>query len=163
LSGTNVRDPRWIEHGRTQRKLRDDAKVIEDSLLALSKRVPQLESIVNREMNAVNDNMDEATRMLGEARANERMKPTAADKQQHAMTSLNNLALLLDEALQQMMQQKNQQSKPGNGSCKKPGGTGSGQGKKPSMAKMKAQQEALQKQLEEMRKAQLANDGTDQN
>jgi hypothetical protein len=31
----------------------------------------------------------------------------AADKQQHAMTSLNNLALLLDEALQQMMQQMN--------------------------------------------------------
>jgi hypothetical protein len=41
-------------------KLRDDAKVIEDSLFALSKRVPQLQSIVNREMNAVNDNMDEA-------------------------------------------------------------------------------------------------------
>ncbi len=156
LSETSVKDPRWVEHGRTQRKLRDDAKVIEDSLFALSKRVPQLESIVNREMNAVNDNMDEATRMMGDARANERMKPMAADKQQHAMTSLNNLALLLDEALQQMMQQMNAQSKPGSGSCKKPGGSGSGQGKKPSMAKMKAQQEALQKQLEEMQKAQEA-------
>ncbi|HMC96591.1 MAG TPA: hypothetical protein VKG92_02995 [Flavobacteriales bacterium] len=153
LSATNVRDPRFVEHGRTQRKLRDDAKVIEDSLFALSKRVPQLESIVNREMNAVNANMDEATQHLGEARANERFKPMAEDKQQHAMTSLNNLALLLDEALQQMMQQMNAKSKPGNGSCNKPGGTGSGQGKKPSMAKMKAQQEALQKQLEAMRKA----------
>ena len=153
LGGTGVKDPRFVEHGRTQRKLRDDAKVIEDSLFALSKRVPQLESIVNREMNAVNANMDEATQHLGEARANERFKPMAADKQQHAMTSLNNLALLLDEALQQMMQQMNAQKKPGNGSCNKPGGTGSGQGKKPSMAKMKAQQEALQKQLEAMRKA----------
>ena len=153
LGGTNIRDPRFIAHGRTQRKLRDDAKVIEDSLFALSKRVPQLESIVNREMNAVNGNMDEATRLMGEARANERFKPMAADKQQHAMTSLNNLALLLDEALQQMMMQMNAQSKPGSGSCKKPGGKGSGQGNKPSMAKMKAQQEALQKQLEGMRKA----------
>ncbi|MEO8590572.1 MAG: hypothetical protein ABI432_14445 [Flavobacteriales bacterium] len=153
LGTTNVRDPRFVEHGRTQRKLRDDAKVIEDSLFALSKRVPQLESIVNREMNAVNANMDEATQHLGEARANERFKPMATDKQQHAMTSLNNLALLLDEALQQMMQQMNAKSKPGNGSCNKPGGAGSGQGKKPSMAKMKAQQEALQKQLEAMRKA----------
>lgn len=152
LSTTSTKDPRFVEHGRTQRKLRDDAKVIEDSLFALSKRVPQLESIVNREMNAVNNNMDEATQNLGEARANERFKPMAADKQQHAMTSLNNLALLLDEALQQMMQQM-AQGKPGSGSCNKPGGTGSGQGKKPSMAKMKAQQEALQKQLEGMRKA----------
>lgn len=152
LATTNVRDPRLVQHGRGQRKLRDDAKVIEDSLFALSKRVPQLQSIVNREMNAVNGNMDEATRLLGEARANERFKPMAADKQQHAMTSLNNLALLLDEALQQMMQQMNAQSKPGN--CSKPGSKpGSKSGDKPGMARMKAQQEALQKQLEQMRKA----------
>ena len=151
LGTTSTKDPRFIEHGRTQRKLRDDAKVIEDSLFALSKRVPQLESIVNREMNSVNANMDEATGFLGEARANERFKPMALDKEQHAMTSLNNLALLLDEALQQMMQQM-AQGKPGSGSCSKPGGSGSGKGNKPSMSKMKAQQEALQKQLEEMRK-----------
>lgn len=160
VSTTSTKDPRFIEQGRTQRKLRDDAKVIEDSLFALSKRVPQLESIVNREMNAVNGNMDEALRYLGDARANERSKPMAADKQQHAMTSLNNLALLLDEALQQMMAQMNAQSKPGNGDCNKPGGKGSkpgSSGNKPGdkakMAKMKANQQALQKQLEEMRKA----------
>ena len=153
LGTTTTKDPRFIEHGRTQRKLRDDAKVIEDSLFALSKRVPQLESIVNREMNAVNGNMDEALRFLGDARANERYKPMAADKQQHAMTSLNNLALLLDEALQQMMAQMNAQSKPGSGECKKPGGSGSKPGDKAKMAKMKANQEALQKQLEQMRKA----------
>jgi hypothetical protein len=153
LSTTATKDPRFIEQGRTQRKLRDDAKVIEDSLFALSKRVPQLQSIVNREMNAVNGNMDEATRLLGEARANERYKPMATDKQQHAMTSLNNLALLLDEALQQMMAQMNAQGKPGSGSCNKPGGSGSKPGDKAKMAKMKANQQGMQKQLEEMRKA----------
>ena len=68
------------------------------------------------------------------------------------MTSLNNLALLLDEALQQMQEQQANKM-PGSGSCNKPGGSGSGQGKKPSLGKMKQQQEALQKQLEEMRKA----------
>lgn len=152
VGSTSVRDPRWVQHGRAQRKLRDDGKVIEDSLFALSKRVPQIQSIVNREMNAVNDNMDEARRLMGEARANERFKPMAAEKQQRAMTSLNNLALLLDEALQQMMQQMNAQSKPGSGSCNKPGKKPGGQGGQ-GMARMKAQQQALQKQLEEMRKA----------
>ncbi|MBK7944672.1 MAG: DUF4175 domain-containing protein [Flavobacteriales bacterium] len=152
-AATSIRDPRWVQHGRVQRKLRDDAKVIEDSLFALSKRVPQIQSVVNREMNSVNDNMDEGRRLLGEARANERFKPMAADKQQRAMTSLNNLALLLDEALQQMMQQMNAQSKPGSGSCNKPGKKPGGQGGQ-GIAKMKAQQQALQKQLEEMRKAQ---------
>ncbi|MBK7619854.1 MAG: DUF4175 domain-containing protein [Flavobacteriales bacterium] len=153
LSTTSTKDPRFIDHGRTQRKLRDDAKVIEDSLFALSKRVPQLQSIVNREMNAVNGNMDEAVQYLGDARANERSKPIAADKQQHAMTSLNNLALLLDEALQQMMAQMNAKSKPGSGSCNKPGGSGSKPGDKAKMAKMKANQQTLQKQLEKMREA----------
>ncbi|MDX9751186.1 MAG: hypothetical protein RBT71_08930, partial [Flavobacteriales bacterium] len=144
VTTTSTRDPRFVEHGRKQRKLRDDAKVVEDSLFALSKRVPQLQSVVNREMNAVNDNMDQAVTHMGEARANERHKAQAADRQQHAMTGLNNLALLLDEALQQMMGE----GKGGN--CDKPG---SGQGSKPGMGKMKGQQQALQKQLEEMRKA----------
>ncbi|MBL7962797.1 MAG: hypothetical protein JNM31_03035 [Flavobacteriales bacterium] len=148
---TTTRDPRFVQLGRTQKKLRDDAKVVEDSLFALSKRVPQLQATVNREMNAVYENMDRAMAHLGEARANEREKAMAGERQQRSMTSLNNLALLLDEALQQMQaqQQQNQSGKPGSGSCKKPGG----QGSQPSMGKMRAQQQALQKQLDEMRKA----------
>ncbi|MEO8069746.1 MAG: DUF4175 family protein [Flavobacteriales bacterium] len=153
LGTTKPRDPHLVDIGREQKKLRDDAKVIEDSLFALSKRVEQLEATINREMNAVNENMDQATDLIGNSRANDRDKPVAAEKQQRAMTSLNNLALLLDEALQQMMQQS-ASKKPGNGKCNKPGGMGQGKGKKPSASKMKAQQEALNKQLEEMRKGQ---------
>jgi len=152
ITATELRDPRFLELGREQRELRGNAKVIEDSLFALSKRVPQIQGTVNREMNAVNSHMDQALEHLGEARATERHKPMATEDQQKAMTALNNLALLLDEALQQMQQQMQSQMQ-GNGQCNKPGGTGSGQGKKPSMAKMKAQQEALQKQLEGLRKA----------
>ncbi|HEX2617182.1 MAG TPA: DUF4175 family protein, partial [Flavobacteriales bacterium] len=151
LARTAPRDPHLVDIGRQQKKLRDDAKVIEDSLFALSKRVPQLQSVVNSEMNLVNENMDQAREHLAESRANEREKPQAADKQQRAMTSLNNLALLLDEALQQMQQQA--QSMPGSGACKKPGGKGSSAGDSKKMQKMKAQQQAMQKQLEEMKKA----------
>ena len=151
LTATAPRDPKFVDVGREQKKLRDDARVIEDSLFALSKRVPQLQSIVNREMNLVNSNMDQSVDLISDSRGNERQKPVAADKQQRAMTSLNNLALLLNEALQQMMEQMANQM-PGKGSCNKPGGSGSGSGKKPSMAKMKQMQESLNKQLEEMRK-----------
>jgi hypothetical protein len=153
LQRTNARDPHLVDLGRTQKKLRDDARVIEDSLFALSKRVPQIQATVNREMNAVNGNMDEAMELINSSRANDREKPVASDKQQRAMTGLNNLALLLDEALKQMQQQKQSSGKPGSGSCNKPGGSGAGKGNKASMAKMKAQQQALQKQLEEMKKA----------
>src|SRR5690606_37275533 len=87
---------------------------------------------------------------LAEARANARERPLAAGRQQRAMTSLNNLALMLDEALQQMQQQAS--GMPGSGNCSKPGGSGSG-GDSKKMQKIKSRQEALSKQLEEMRKA----------
>lgn len=151
LEATAVRDPRLVDIGRQQKKLRNDAKLVEDSLFALSKRVPQLQAMVNREMNLVNENMDQALSHLAEARANDRERPLAADRQQRAMTSLNNLALMLDEALQQMQQQAS--GMPGKGSCKKPGGAGSSSGDSKKMQKIKSQQEALSKQLEEMKKA----------
>jgi len=151
LQATAVRDPHLVDIGRQQKKLRDDAKLVEDLLFALSKRVPQLQAMVNREMNLVNDNMDQALSHLAEARANDRERPLAADRQQRAMTSLNNLALMLDEALQQMQQQAS--GMPGKGSCKKPGGAGSSSGDSKKMQKIKSQQEALSKQLEAMKKA----------
>ncbi|MBP9079521.1 MAG: hypothetical protein KBF80_04615 [Flavobacteriales bacterium] len=151
LEATAVRDPRLVDIGRQQKKLRDDARIVEDSLFALSKRVPQLQALVNREMNLVNENMDQALAHLAEARANASERPKAADKQQRAMTSLNNLALMLDEALQQMQQQAN--GMPGKGSCNKPGGAGSSPGQSKKMQQVRSQQEALSKQLEEMRKA----------
>ena len=73
-------------------------------MLTVGDRFPEfkLQAAVNREMNAVNENMDQAMEHLATSRADMRGKPQAADKQQRAMTGLNNLALLLDEALQQM-------------------------------------------------------------
>ncbi len=151
LQATAVRDPRLVDIGRQQKKLRDDSRIVEDSLFALSKRVPQLQALVNREMNLVNEHMDRALGHLAEARANPREGPMAADRQQRAMTSLNNLALMLDEALQQMQQQQ-ASGMPGKGSCNKPGGAGSS-GDSKKMQKIRSQQQALSKQLEEMRKA----------
>lgn len=151
LQATAVRDPRLVDIGRQQKKLRDDSRIVEDSLFALSKRVPQLQAMVNREMNLVNENMEQALSHLAEARANATERPKAADRQQRAMTSLNNLALMLDEALQQMQQQQ-ASGMPGSGNCNKPGaGNSSGDSKK--MQKIRSQQEALSKQLEEMKKA----------
>ena len=153
LNRTAAKDPHLVDIGRQQKKMRDDARVVEDSLFALSKRVPQLQAAVNREMNAVNENMDQAMEHLATSRADMRGKPQAADRQQRAMTGLNNLALLLDEALQQMQQQQQQSGTPGSGSCNKPGGNGSSSGNSKKMAQTRANQQALSKQLEEMKKA----------
>ncbi len=142
LKQTNRNDPGYTSIAREQLKLKNDSKLIEDSLFALSKRVAQLQTVVNREIRNINQNMDVAIENLAE-----RQSPLASNRQQLAMTSINNLALMLSEVVQQM-QQMQAQSKPGSGSCNKPG-----QGKgKPSAASMKKLQEQLNKQIEQMQK-----------
>ncbi|MEA5427066.1 DUF4175 family protein [Arcicella lustrica] len=100
--GMNPSDPRFIKLSQEQLKIQDDAKVIEDSLYALSKRVLQIESFVTREMSNMKGFMGEATKLI-----KERKLPMTTSKQQFAMTSINNLALLLSDVLKQM--QQNQQ------------------------------------------------------
>jgi len=137
------KSPEYVKITQQQKKLKDDAKMIEDSLFALSKRVVQLESTINKEISAINNNMEKTINFMAD-----RQIPMAAARQQYIMTSINNLALLFDEALQQM--QKQAQQKPGEGSCDKPGGNGK---PKPGMGSIKKMQKQLQKQLEAMKKA----------
>ena len=121
--------------------------------MALSKRNPKISAAVNREISAINMNMGKAVSELAE-----RMQSNAQMRMQYSMTSINNLALLLNENLEQAQKQA-KEGKPGSGSCKKPGkgqkpssSSKPGQGK-PSMANMKQMQQQLNKQLEELKKA----------
>ena len=114
--------------GQKQVKLKNDAKMIEDSLFALSKRVEQIEPIVNREMNKINEGISNSLAYIGE-----RMTRNASQQQQLAMTSINNLALLLDESLKQMQKQAAAEKKPGSGSCNNPGGSNPKPGLLPSL------------------------------
>lgn len=111
----NQVDPRYVELSQEQLKLKDDAKVIEDSLLSLASRVAQISTFVTREVAEVNKNIDNAMEDL-----RERNKSKALSDQQFAMTSINNLALLLDDILQNMQMAMSeamgnpQQSQKGN-------------------------------------------------
>jgi len=134
----NRNDPAFVKANQEQKKLKDNAKMIEDSLFALSKRVVELEATVNKEINAINENMEKA--MVDLANRNSK---NAASRQQFVMTSTNNLALLLDEVLQQMQQQM-QSMMQGSSQCQKPG---SG---KPSASDLKKKQQGLNKQMKEM-------------
>lgn len=142
LKKTPVSSPQYPSVAREQNKLKDNAAMIEDSLMALSRRQPKISSMVNKEISKINNNMEKSIEHLAD-----RQSPDAMNRQQQAMTSINNLALMLDESLQQMMQQMNQQNKmQGNGSCKKPGG----KGQKPSMSSLRQMQQKLNQQMQQM-------------
>jgi hypothetical protein len=151
---TKTENPQFVKLVQQQKKLKDDSKVIEDSLLALSKRVFQLQSIINKEITAINYNMDKAIDNYVDAQGEnilglrQQEVSQGSSNQQYAMTSMNNLALLLSEALQQMQAQSQSQT-PGMGSCNKPGGKGS---PKPSAGSMKKLQEQLNQQIEALKK-----------
>ena len=150
LTKIKPNDPQYVKINQKQKKLKDDSKMIEDTLLALSKRVPQIAAAVNKEISAINMNMDKASEEITESQTpaydGKNHKQEALSRQQFAMTSINNLALMLNEALKQMqMNAKN--SKPGSGSCKKPGG----KGEKPSMASMRKMQEQLNQQIKKLK------------
>ncbi|NNC86404.1 MAG: DUF4175 domain-containing protein, partial [Bacteroidia bacterium] len=141
LKTINKNNPRYVLLAQEQRKLKEDAQVLEDSLFALSKRVVQIQSIVNKEINAINNNIEKSILLL-----QDRKIPQARSEQQFVMTSTNNLALMLSEALEQMQQQM-AQSMAGNQQCSKPG-----EKKGPSAGDLKKMQEKLNKQIEELKK-----------
>lgn len=139
----NGYSPQYVELAKQQKITRDNARIIEDSLLALSKRVPEISSFINREVTKMNDNLEKSVAGFGVRNFME-----IRTRQQYAMTHANNLAVMLSQVLNQV-QQQNQQAKSKKGGKGKPK-PGKGQGNKPlTMSQIKKMQEELNKQLKE--------------
>ena len=99
FKGVNQSDPSFITLSQEQLTLKEDSKIINDSLLALSARVMAISSFVTRELNEMNQNMDASIEAI-----RERKKTDASVSQQLTMTSVNNLALMLDNVMRQMQE-----------------------------------------------------------
>lgn len=127
-------DPLYVQLGQNQLKLKDDSKVLADSLLALSKKDPFMGSIVTREVGELNDHIEKAVDNV-----KERRKANASTEMQLSMTSINNLALMLNDHFDMMMNMM-ANAMPGKGKKKS--------GNKPSLGKL---QEQLNQQMEEIR------------
>lgn len=166
FKNVNQSDPRYVSLSQRQLKLRDNSRIIEDSLIALASRVFQIASFITRELDDMNDYIESSLQAL-----KDRKRQEAMISQQYAMTSINNLALLLDDVLQQMQQQMaDAMGKPqkGKGKSQKIPGLSqlqqqlndqisdlkksgkSGRKLSEELAKMAAQQEMIRKQLQEM-------------
>jgi flagellar biosynthesis GTPase FlhF len=120
IAATEIATPKYVSLVQDQYKIKDDFKVVEDTLQALSKRVTQIESFVHEKVSDINVNLKKSIQQL-----EERNKPVSADHQQHTMTYLNDLALMLSEVMNQMQQQMSSMM-PGSQMCNKPGGKGAG-------------------------------------
>jgi hypothetical protein len=131
---TSPADPNYITLAQNQKSIKDNLKTAEDSLYALSRRIPQIQSTVNQEITGINNHIDQALENLGERKTAE-----ATRNQQYAMTSMNNLALMLNEALDQLQ------------NMKKKGGSGKGKGKQQSISQLSRMQQRLNQNMKDAR------------
>jgi len=123
-----------------QKNLGGMVSFIKDSLYALSKRTPEISSVINKEMQALETNTSSSYEQLESGNiGGSRMY------QQYSITASNNLALFLSEALENIKKQQNSQE-GSDGDCEKPGGKGS----KPGMKQLKDSQESIKDQLQQM-------------
>jgi hypothetical protein len=134
LKNTNPSDPNYIILAQKQKDIKDNLKTAEDSLYALSRRVPQIQSTVNQEIASINSHIDQSLENLGDRRTAE-----ASRNQQYSMTSMNNLALLLNEALEQLQ------------NSMKNGKSGKGKSKQPSLSQLNKMQQQLNQNMQQMR------------
>lgn len=143
----DIHTPHYVDLIQHQFKLKDDFKLVQDSLHALSKRVEQIESFITEKVTDIRSNMRSSLKEL-----EERKKKDAAAHQQRAMTNVNDLALMLSEVMNQMQQQMSGMMS-GNQMCNKPGGTGDGKkGNKPG-DKMSPGQESINQSLQRMKQS----------
>ena len=128
-------DPRFNALAQLQLKLKDDAKVLEDSLLALGKKDPMMGSFITKEVNELNNHMNKVIESN-----KERRRPQASSEMQLTMTSINNLALMLDDHFDMMMQMM-ANAQPSMKKSKQ-------KGQKPSLSQM---QQQLNQKIEELK------------
>ena len=141
FANTSVNTPRFVELTQQQFKVKDDFKLVEDSLQALASRNFQIEGLITEKVADIKEGLKYSLDGL-----EERQVTQASEYQQRTMKGLNDLALMLSEVMDQMQQQM-ASGQPGSGSCSKPGGTGSGKSGKEPKDKISKGQGDLNEQM----------------
>ena len=160
LKAIYISDPRYQTVVTRQNRVKDDFRNVEDSLHAMARRQLQVASAITKELGSATANIGRSLSGLldmNQSFYGSYKNTQAATSMQYSMTSLNNLALILAESLDQMQNQMRQNAqKKKNGQCKNPGKSSSmcpnpGKGK-PSPKSMRQMQEELNRQMEALRK-----------
>ncbi|HSO88886.1 MAG TPA: hypothetical protein VLQ91_20200 [Draconibacterium sp.] len=138
LNGIADKDPALFQLNKDQKRIFEQSKIVKDSLYTLAMRTPQITSMVNNELLAMEINLKKANEEMQEA-----LFPNARVSQQFVVTSLNNLALMLNEALENLEEQM-ANAQPGDQECENPGNGKSG------MNSLKQASESIKQQLQQM-------------
>ena len=136
-------DPSLSDKISRQKEIVNNFTMVEDSLRRMAMRQPEIKNFVFNELQLINQQLNLAMKEMNESQTS-----SATSRQQRAMMSMNNLALMLSESLNNM----NESMMESSGSCSKQKNSKKPKKGNQSMKNMKDLQEQLGKQLEQMRK-----------
>ena len=156
IKTTKVSDPLYQEIIKRQYYLKEKMRPAADTLFAISKRQPQIGYMINQELNKIDDYIEKSLSTLlqyNQAHYSNYKNNSVLSWQQYAMSSMNNLALMLRESLENMKNQQQSNKSKSNSSqqCNNPSSS-SQQQNKPSQQSLKDLQESLNKELERLKK-----------
>lgn len=135
-------DPMVSQKISRQKEISENFVMVEDSLRKMANRQVMIKNFVFNELQIIDQQSESAMKDILESRFG-----SATQKQQKAMMSMNNLALMLAESLNDMESMMEGQS---SSSCSKPGKSKGNQGKPKNMKNMKDLQNQLGEQLKKM-------------
>ena len=154
-----IQDPRYQTIISRQNRIRDDFRGVEDSLRSMARRQVKVASAISKDLAEVNNGISRSLNGLldmNQSFYGNYRNTVAATSMQYSMTSLNNLALVLAESLDQMQNEMRQNSqKKRSGQCKNQSKSGqqcNNPGKKPSPKSMRQMQQELNRQMEALKK-----------
>ena len=132
-------DPSLIEKIIHQKDVADNFKMVRDSLRSMAMRQPMVQNFVFDELHTIDNQTENAMKYLNDLKLSQ-----AVRHQQTAMMSMNNLALMLAESLENMENSMESMGMPMSCNMPKPG-----QGQQ-SLQKMQQLQQQLSEQLQKM-------------
>ncbi len=160
VQGLNARSSAITDVMKDQNAIKNNFKLIDDSLTALARRQPEVKSFIMKEVDKINNYLNTTQTGLSDKRLS-----NAAKDQQFALTSMNNLALMLAESMRNMKEsmKEKQDCKNGkagkSGSCPKPGKGSKSKSARELQQQLNRQMEALKRSMEQQGKKEEGSQG----
>lgn len=133
-------DPSLVEKIIRQKEVADNFNMVRDSLRSMAMRQPMIQNFVFDELHTIDNQTENAMKQLNNLKLSQ-----ATRHQQTAMMSMNNLALMLAESLENMENSMESMGMPMQSCQSKPGKRG-----QKSMKDMQQMQQQLGEQLKQM-------------
>lgn len=133
-------DPSLVEKIIHQKEVADNFNMVRDSLRSMAKRQPMIQNFIFEELHTIENQTENAMKQLNDLKLSQAFR-----HQQTAMMSMNNLALMLSESLENMENSMESMGMPMQSCQSKPGKQG-----QQSMKNMQQMQQQLSEQLKQM-------------